>query len=293
MPPPTEAELLEFCRSHLAHYKCPRAVDFVDACRRPEPENPEKRSAQEILAGQETLRSDFKAPSGGSGSRLNQMFEPARKRSTSIMICSGPKDASRAGCAHEEGVLVHGFELNCGRKSFSRRTPRLARSERPERLGPSGAKNPSKNPSPICAPGNTKLQEGRWAAVSWPKEYGGRSATLMQQATFLGRDGARRSPAHGQFARPGPHRPHHHCLRHRSAKKTLHPENSQRRRNLVPGLFRAERRLRPRRPANRSASSKAIITSSTAKKSGPATAGSAIGANSSCAPIPPPQNIKD
>ena len=26
-----------------------------------------------------------------------------------------------------------------------------------------------------------KLQEGRWAAVSWPKEYGGRGATLTQQ----------------------------------------------------------------------------------------------------------------
>jgi len=29
-----------------------------------------------------------------------------------------------------------------------------------------------------------KLHEGRWAAVSWPREYGGRSATLMQQAIF-------------------------------------------------------------------------------------------------------------
>src|SRR5207302_1574197 len=29
-----------------------------------------------------------------------------------------------------------------------------------------------------------KLQEGGWAAVSWPKDYGGRSATLMQQAIF-------------------------------------------------------------------------------------------------------------
>jgi alkylation response protein AidB-like acyl-CoA dehydrogenase len=29
-----------------------------------------------------------------------------------------------------------------------------------------------------------KLDGGRWAAVSWPKEYGGRSATLMQQAIF-------------------------------------------------------------------------------------------------------------
>jgi alkylation response protein AidB-like acyl-CoA dehydrogenase len=29
-----------------------------------------------------------------------------------------------------------------------------------------------------------RLDEGGWAAVSWPKEYGGRSATLMQQAIF-------------------------------------------------------------------------------------------------------------
>jgi len=29
-----------------------------------------------------------------------------------------------------------------------------------------------------------KLHEGGWAAVSWPKEYGGRGATLMQQALF-------------------------------------------------------------------------------------------------------------
>src|SRR6516162_7364659 len=29
-----------------------------------------------------------------------------------------------------------------------------------------------------------KLDLGRWAAVSWPKEYGGRSATPMQQAIF-------------------------------------------------------------------------------------------------------------
>jgi fatty-acyl-CoA synthase len=27
----TEAELLEFCRSRLAHYKCPRSVDFTEA----------------------------------------------------------------------------------------------------------------------------------------------------------------------------------------------------------------------------------------------------------------------
>jgi fatty-acyl-CoA synthase len=27
----TDAELVEFCRSRLAHYKCPKSVDFVDS----------------------------------------------------------------------------------------------------------------------------------------------------------------------------------------------------------------------------------------------------------------------
>src|SRR5438876_5609847 len=29
-----------------------------------------------------------------------------------------------------------------------------------------------------------KLYEGEWAGISWPKEYGGRGATLMEQAIF-------------------------------------------------------------------------------------------------------------
>src|ERR1700747_3444628 len=37
---------------------------------------------------------------------------------------------------------------------------------------------------PYRRAGPRKLHEARWAAVSWPEEYGGRSATLMQQAIF-------------------------------------------------------------------------------------------------------------
>src|SRR5260370_94600 len=29
-----------------------------------------------------------------------------------------------------------------------------------------------------------KLYEGGWAGISWPREYGGRGATLMEQAIF-------------------------------------------------------------------------------------------------------------
>ncbi|MET1040635.1 MAG: acyl-CoA synthetase, partial [Acidimicrobiales bacterium] len=28
--PEREAELIEYCRAHLAHFKCPRSVDLVD-----------------------------------------------------------------------------------------------------------------------------------------------------------------------------------------------------------------------------------------------------------------------
>ena len=46
-----------------------------------------------------------------------------------------------------------------------------------------------------------KLHEGRWAAVSWPKEYGGPRRHADAASPFLGRDGPRRSAANGQLAR--------------------------------------------------------------------------------------------
>ena len=43
---------------------------------------------------------------------------------------------------------------------------------------------PTEESFPYLRAWQRKLYEGRWAAVSWPKEYGGRSATLTQQAIF-------------------------------------------------------------------------------------------------------------
>jgi alkylation response protein AidB-like acyl-CoA dehydrogenase len=39
-----------------------------------------------------------------------------------------------------------------------------------------------------------KLHQGRWAAVSWPKQYGGRDATPMEQFLFSEEMAARRTP---------------------------------------------------------------------------------------------------
>jgi alkylation response protein AidB-like acyl-CoA dehydrogenase len=49
---------------------------------------------------------------------------------------------------------------------------------------PEWREKPLEESFPYLRAWQRKLDEGHWAAVSWPKEYGGRSATLMQQAIF-------------------------------------------------------------------------------------------------------------
>lgn len=49
---------------------------------------------------------------------------------------------------------------------------------------PEWREKPLEESFPYLRAWQRKLHEGGWAAVSWPREYGGRSATLMQQAIF-------------------------------------------------------------------------------------------------------------
>ena len=52
MPPPLNLELIEFCRSRLAHYKCPRSFEFVDSLPKTGTGKILKKDIrQEILAG--------------------------------------------------------------------------------------------------------------------------------------------------------------------------------------------------------------------------------------------------
>jgi fatty-acyl-CoA synthase len=56
----TESELLEFSRSHLAHYKCPRAVEFVESLPKTGTGKILKRDLRKkYWQGQDTLRSGF------------------------------------------------------------------------------------------------------------------------------------------------------------------------------------------------------------------------------------------
>jgi alkylation response protein AidB-like acyl-CoA dehydrogenase len=40
-----------------------------------------------------------------------------------------------------------------------------------------------------------KMHEGGWAGISWPKEYGGRGATMIEQAIFVGEAARQRTPS--------------------------------------------------------------------------------------------------
>ena len=62
----TESELIEFCRSRLAHYKCPRSFEFVASLPKTGTGKILKKDLRKkYWHGKDTLRSDFRAPKSG------------------------------------------------------------------------------------------------------------------------------------------------------------------------------------------------------------------------------------
>ena len=56
----TEAEVLEFCRSHLTHYKCPRTVEFLDTLPRTGTGKVLKKELRKkYWSGSESIRPEF------------------------------------------------------------------------------------------------------------------------------------------------------------------------------------------------------------------------------------------
>jgi fatty-acyl-CoA synthase len=65
----SESELLEFCRSRLAHYKCPRSVEFFGSFPKTGTGKILKRELRKkYWQGQETIRPDFIPPKGTANS---------------------------------------------------------------------------------------------------------------------------------------------------------------------------------------------------------------------------------
>ena len=70
-----------------------------------------------------------------------------------------------------------------------------------------------------------ELNEGRWAAIHWPAEYGGRARHRHAAGHLLGGDGRVPHPGHLQHQRHLADRPHDHHLGHRRAEGPLAAEH--------------------------------------------------------------------
>jgi fatty-acyl-CoA synthase len=63
----TESELIEFCRSRLAHYKCPRSFEFVDTLPKTGTGKILKKDLRKkYWQGRDTIRPDFAATKGAT-----------------------------------------------------------------------------------------------------------------------------------------------------------------------------------------------------------------------------------
>ena len=86
-----KAEIIEHCRAHLAHYKCPTSVDFADvASEESFREDPETRAARALLAGTRPERALTPSQEKSSGSALTEtsMSSTAWSDSSSSSSCS-------------------------------------------------------------------------------------------------------------------------------------------------------------------------------------------------------------
>ena len=106
-----------------------------------------------------------------------------------------------------------------------------------------------------------RLNEGRWAAINWPKDWDGREATPVQNVIYSEEMARVRAPgiynANGIW-QIGPMIIAWGTAGAAAAVAARHP---LRRRALVPGLQRAAGRLRPRQPAHDGRSPTATSTS--------------------------------
>ena len=94
------------------------------------------------------------------------------------------------------------------------------------------------------------LAENRYLAPAWPTEYGGGGLSELEQVV-LAEEFQRAGVPTGEPQRLVQHpdgRQHDPAVGHRRAEGPLPPAHHRRRRRLVPGLLRARRRIRSRRP---------------------------------------------
>ena len=140
------------------------------------------------------------------------------------------------------------------RRGLPRRGPGLAHRAAHRRVrgraGVAAARATSTSSSRSATPGSARSAPPAGPASRSPSEYGGREATLLQQVIFYEEYARAGGPGRVGIVGEGPDRPDDPPLRDRRAAGPLPPADRERRGALVPGLLRAQRRLRSRQRAD-------------------------------------------
>ncbi len=137
----------------------------------------------------------------------------------------------------------HGPDLHREPARVPRRAARLA------------GRQPARRPSPRArtpatrggATGSAGCNDGGWAGVHWPTEYGGRGASLMETAIFFEELGRARAPLPANVLGLLLAGPTIMVWGTDEQKERYLRADPVGRGDLVPGLLRARRRLGPRR----------------------------------------------
>ena len=150
-----------------------------------------------------------------------------------------------------------GLRMVAPRISRSRKSSRRSSTRRCRRSSSSGRENEDLDASRGVMgvmdkrkAWQNKLNEGRWAAILWPEEWGGRAATTAQQVIYTQVMAKYRVARHLQRQRHRADRAVDHLVGHRRPEGALAARHPRRERALVPGLLRTAGRLRPREPAH-------------------------------------------
>jgi hypothetical protein len=92
-----------------------------------------------------------------------------------------------------------------------------------------------------------KLYDAGYAGINWPKQYGGRDASLTEQLVYFEETTRARAPYVGvNFVGPPARRPDDHGRGHARAEGAPHRADHPRRADLVSGLLGAGRGIGPR-----------------------------------------------
>ena len=123
-----------------------------------------------------------------------------------------------------------------------------------------------------------KVYQAGWAGIAWPKEYGGRGATLMQQVIFIEEMTRASAPPLANVLGLSLIGPTIIAFGTDCPEKALPGEHPQRRRDLVPGFLGAQRRIAISPTSAPTRAWTAITTSSTGRRCGTAMVGRPTGA---------------